>query len=210
MEWDADFVFQVKCTIFWLNRGLTVYLYLCEPDFPKSTYAVQKYLENHLTPGAVLLTSVPPTKGWKLTVNALKKFPTQSLKGIFDMTALYNDIEFYRKTLFNDRISEKEALVYQNQMCEESLKALLEITGASSINIDKVKNNTPPLLNIVANNDKLIPAHIGHDIGIAYGINNIHFPEMSHNVMLDPDWEKVANTIVSWIQSLEGNIKKSA
>ena len=37
----TNFDFQVKSTIFWLNRGLTVYLYLYEPDFPKSTY---KYL----------------------------------------------------------------------------------------------------------------------------------------------------------------------
>ena len=33
----TDFVLQVKCTIFWLNRGLMVYLDLYAPDFPKST-----------------------------------------------------------------------------------------------------------------------------------------------------------------------------
>ena len=32
-----DFVFKVKCTIFWLNIGLRVYLDLYRPDFPKST-----------------------------------------------------------------------------------------------------------------------------------------------------------------------------
>ena len=33
----TDFVLQVKCTIFWLNRGMRVYLGLYAPDFPKST-----------------------------------------------------------------------------------------------------------------------------------------------------------------------------
>ena len=33
----TDFVLKVKCTIFWLNRGLMVYLDLYAPDFPKST-----------------------------------------------------------------------------------------------------------------------------------------------------------------------------
>ena len=37
----TDFVLQVKCTIFWLNSGLMVYLDLYAPDFPKST---SKYL----------------------------------------------------------------------------------------------------------------------------------------------------------------------
>ena len=33
----TDFVLQVKYPIFWLNRGLRVYLDLYAPDFPKST-----------------------------------------------------------------------------------------------------------------------------------------------------------------------------
>ena len=33
----TDFVLQVKFTIFWLNRGLRVYLDLYASDFPKST-----------------------------------------------------------------------------------------------------------------------------------------------------------------------------
>ena len=43
---DPDFVAQVKSTIFWLNRGLRVFLDLKEPDFqlPISMFFVQKYL----------------------------------------------------------------------------------------------------------------------------------------------------------------------
>ena len=33
----TDFVFQMKCTIFWLTIGLRVYLGLYVPDFPKNT-----------------------------------------------------------------------------------------------------------------------------------------------------------------------------
>ena len=36
-----DFVVQVKCTIFWLNRGLRIYLNFVMAYFPKST---SKYL----------------------------------------------------------------------------------------------------------------------------------------------------------------------
>ena len=38
---DPDFVVEVKCTIFWLNKGLRLYFDLFAPDFPKST---SKYL----------------------------------------------------------------------------------------------------------------------------------------------------------------------
>ena len=37
----TDFVFQVKCTIFWLKRGLRVHLDLYAPEFPNS---ISKYL----------------------------------------------------------------------------------------------------------------------------------------------------------------------
>ena len=38
---DPDFVVQVKCTIFCLNRDLRVYFDLDAPDFPKNN---AKYL----------------------------------------------------------------------------------------------------------------------------------------------------------------------
>ena len=34
---DSDLVFQVKCTIFWINRDLRVHLDLYAPNFPRST-----------------------------------------------------------------------------------------------------------------------------------------------------------------------------
>ena len=34
---EPDFVVQVKCSIYWLNRVLRVFLDLYTPDFPKST-----------------------------------------------------------------------------------------------------------------------------------------------------------------------------
>ena len=37
----TDFIFQVKCTMFWIKRGLRVHLDLYAPDFPKCT---SKYL----------------------------------------------------------------------------------------------------------------------------------------------------------------------
>ena len=43
-----NFVVEVKCTIFWRNRGLRVCLDLYAPDFqkvPRSSCFVQKYLE---------------------------------------------------------------------------------------------------------------------------------------------------------------------
>ena len=36
--WALTLFFQVKCTIFWLNRCLRVYFDLYAPYFPKSTY----------------------------------------------------------------------------------------------------------------------------------------------------------------------------
>ena len=39
--WDVDFILQLKLAIFFLNKGLNVYLDLCAPDFPKSS---SKYL----------------------------------------------------------------------------------------------------------------------------------------------------------------------
>ena len=48
MDPVTDFVVKVKCTIFWLNRGLRIYLDMYVLDFQKSTSKHLSYLRTLL------------------------------------------------------------------------------------------------------------------------------------------------------------------
>ena len=52
---DCDYVFQVKCTIFWLNRGVRVYFNLYAPDFSRGEVTNGRVCFNGVIP-SVLIT----------------------------------------------------------------------------------------------------------------------------------------------------------
>ena len=38
----------------------------------------------------------------------------------------------------------------------------------------------------------------------AYGVEPVMFETMAHDMMLEPDWRKLADTILAWVETLEG------
>jgi hypothetical protein len=74
----TDFALQEKCTIFWLNIGLRVYLDLYVPDFPKSTFKYFLYPSNfspkHPLLEAFLLIKTPQTCKNRFGPKKIEKF----------------------------------------------------------------------------------------------------------------------------------------
>ena len=38
----------------------------------------------------------------------------------------------------------------------------------------------------------------------AYGVEPVMFKTMAHDMMLEPDWRKLADAILAWVETLEG------
>ena len=78
---DPDFVSGVKCTLLWLNIGLSVHLDLYAAGFPKSTYkyfssAKYFFLKYHVLAIIQIYcqTSIEPKHGQLLSNNEVNAF----------------------------------------------------------------------------------------------------------------------------------------
>jgi alpha-beta hydrolase superfamily lysophospholipase len=61
------------------------------------------------------------------------------------------------------------------------------------------KAKRTPLLVIGAENDTVIFPNLVKNTARAYGTTAKIFPDMAHDVMLEAGWERVAKTILNWL-----------
>lgn len=58
----------------------------------------------------------------------------------------------------------------------------------------------PPMLILGAEHDMLIPPDQVHMTAMTYGGEAEIFPDMGHGMMLERDWEQVAERIAGWLE----------
>jgi pimeloyl-ACP methyl ester carboxylesterase len=162
-------------------------------------FIAQKYLEKHHEhPAAVLLTPVPPTGLWSSTFVILKKRPLVILKALAGLS-LYPVVEtpeLARWSLFSDDFPNGLLGKYHAMMQDESFRSYLDELGLNLVRTKRVKT---PLLVIGAENDAVIKHWMVRRTANLYGTQAVIFPNMAHDVMLETDWEKVAETILKWL-----------
>jgi pimeloyl-ACP methyl ester carboxylesterase len=162
-------------------------------------FITQKYLEKHHEhPAAVLLTPVPPTGLWPSTFVILKERPFVILKSLASLS-LYPVVEtpeVTRWSLFSDDFPTELLEKYHAIMQDESFRSYLDELGLNLVHTKRVKT---PLLVIGAENDAVIKHWMVRRTANLYGTQAVIFPDMAHDVMLETGWERVAETILKWL-----------
>ncbi len=161
---------------------------------------VQKYLESHHAPAAVLLASVPPNGITRFLVRCVKRHPwpmarslavTRSLRGIAGTP------EMAREIFFSESASDPDVARYTAQLCEEyAARIALDLLW---LNLPKTDLVTAPLLVLGAENDVCFTQAEVRATAAAYRTEAEMYPGMSHDMMLDPGWADVAERIQAWL-----------
>lgn len=162
-------------------------------------FITQKYLETHIAPAAVVLTSVPPYGLWPSTFALLRRHPLVVLKVLVKLR-MYPVVEtaaLAQDALFSLDMPAEQAAAYQKRFNDESFRAYLDELGLNLVHPRKVKT---PLLVIGAEKDNVISQKAVRDTAKAYGVSAEMFPDMAHDVMLESGWEAVAKRIVEWLK----------
>jgi hypothetical protein len=94
----------------------------------------------------------------------------------------------------------KRLLKYYKKLNDESFRMFIDLLGLSLAHPKKVKT---PLLILGAENDNAITPGQVHVTARAYGVTAEIFPNMAHDMMLEPDWESVARRILDWLKEKE-------
>lgn len=162
-------------------------------------FVVQKYLEVSPAPAGVLLASMPPRGGLGSGMRWMKQHPWHSLKMTITGKSLpyVNTPELARERFFSAHTPDALVTAYAARLEEASSRA-----GTDSVmNMARPKRVTTPLLVLGGYDDG---AHTRKEVrttASAYRTEAEFFPDMGHNMMLEPGWAAVAERMDSWFGS---------
>lgn len=165
-------------------------------------FIIQKYLEDHTTPGAVLLSSPPPGGFLPAAIRVARRHPLLFAKVNITLS-LYKLVEtpsLAREAFFSFDFPDDLLLDYWEQMQEESYRAFLDMAGLDLPNPAKVK--TPMLVLGAERDNMLLPDEI-RATARAYKTQAHIIPGVAHNSMLELGWQDVAEQILFWLKERE-------
>lgn len=164
---------------------------------------IQKYLESHHhIPAAVLLASIPPQGIWRAAIISAMKFPLTFLKAnlTLKLSPLVSTPAKARYQFFSQDMPEEQVVRYQRQMNEESF---LEFLDVLLLNLPKPQLVTTPMLVMGGEKDTAFTPHLVQSTAKAYRTTARIFPNMAHGMMLEKEWQQVADEMVAWIKQCQ-------
>lgn len=158
---------------------------------------VQKFLERHDAPAAVLMASVPPQGLWSSAMGLMLQPPglLQDLHAL--MGGGHPRMESLGEALFHQPVEESRLMEYYRRCQPESHRAVWDMTLFNLPHTAAM--HRPPMLVLGAAHDRLIPPSLVEMTARTYGLPAEIFPELGHAMMLERDWGKVALRIAAWL-----------
>lgn len=163
-------------------------------------FVIQKYLEDHDVPGAVLLSSPPPVGLWRTTLKIARRRPFLFAKVNLSLSLLpvIATPELAREAFFSADFPDEELQGYWRLMQDESYMAFLDMVALDLPRPVKVKT---PLLILGAARDNMLGAGDLEATARAYHTRFEIISEVAHNSMLERRWQTVAERILVWLTS---------
>ncbi len=161
---------------------------------------LQKYLETHPAAGVVLLASEPPGGLIPATLRIIRRHPLAFLKANLTLS-LYPVVdtpEKCRDLLFSKHLDEARLMTYFERIQDESYRVYLDTLF---LNLPRARPMETPMLVLGATEDKAISVKEVHATARAYDVEAEIFPDMGHNMMLEPGWRQVAERILRWLRN---------
>ena len=163
-------------------------------------FVVQKYLESHDAPAAVLLASAPPRGIAGFLLRRFQRHPWNTARNMATAKSLRSvggTPELARESFFSELTPDADVERYAAQLGEEYLgRFVLEMLW---LNRPRTNLVTAPLLVLGAEDDICFTPKEVHATAGAYHTEAEIFPKMGHDMMLEPGWAAVAERIHAWL-----------
>jgi pimeloyl-ACP methyl ester carboxylesterase len=165
-------------------------------------FVVQKYLEAHDAPAGVLVASVPTSGAGRFMLRGMKRHPWHAIRSTVTTRSLhgYNTPKLAREYFYSPHTPESDVVRYAARLDEEfSGKITRDMV---LLNLPKPGQVTIPLLVLGAEWEGCITQEEVRATARAYRTEAEIFPNMGHNMMVEPGWETVAQRIHIWLETL--------
>jgi pimeloyl-ACP methyl ester carboxylesterase len=161
-------------------------------------FIIQKYLEDHDAPAAVLLSSASPAGLLPTAIRTARRQPwvfakvnlTMSLQPFIATPQLVGE------AFFSNDLPDELLLEYWKQTQDDSFMAFLDMVALDLPEPGKVKT---PLLVLGAARDNMIAPREIEATARAYNTRAEIIPDVAHNSMLEMGWQTVAERILAWL-----------
>lgn len=159
---------------------------------------VQKYLESHSCPGAVLMASFPPRGTVAAVARLAVRHPIELLKVnlLLRLRPFIASSNLVRELFFAPDTPQEIVDGCFELLQDESYLAFLD----TMMVLPRPRRIRAPVLVLGAECDAFFTADETRSIARAYRTEVETFARMGHDMMLDKDWHKVADRVDSWIR----------
>ncbi|MEW6163708.1 MAG: alpha/beta hydrolase [Pseudomonadota bacterium] len=168
-------------------------------------FVVQKYLERHAAPAAVLMCSVPPQGLASSAVSMF--FGKPSL--LVDLNRMMNGgpvaLDSLRQALFAQPVGPDDLARYLRLAQPESHRAVWDMMLFNLPHVARVLASLPrgrdDLLVVGAEHDLIVPPSLVEMTARSYGVAATIHAGMGHGLMLERDWERPARHLADWLRA---------
>ena len=159
---------------------------------------VQKYLETHQAPAAILLASVPPSGVLRTTLSIARRHPLPFLKAntTLQLYPIVGTPALTREAFFPASMSDEDVQRYFTLIQNESYRAFLDMMAFSLPRPGRVKT---PMLVLGGELDTIFTPKEVRATARAYNTEATIFPFMAHDMMVGSGWQDVADHMLRWL-----------
>jgi pimeloyl-ACP methyl ester carboxylesterase len=165
-------------------------------------FIIQKYLEDHDAPAAVLLSSPSPAGLLPTAIRSARRQPWVFAKVnlTLSLLPLIATPQLVGEAFFSNDLPDEQLLEYWKQTQDDSFMAFLDMVALDLPKPEKVKT---PLLVLGAAQDNMIGPGEIEATARAYNTQAEIIPGVAHNSMLEQRWQSVAERILVWLDERE-------
>jgi pimeloyl-ACP methyl ester carboxylesterase len=162
-------------------------------------HVVQKYLETHTAPAAVLLAPVPKRGILGFVMRYTRRHPITFLKFLVTLKPYHavSTPELTKEAFFSPDAAEEKVAECYARLQNESYRATMDMFFLNLPKPKRVKKT--PILVLGAADDLVFSIKEEEDTAFAYGLRAEVCPDMAHDMMLEEDWQDVADRIIVWL-----------
>jgi pimeloyl-ACP methyl ester carboxylesterase len=161
---------------------------------------VQRCMHKIDAAGLVLMAPVPPEGllGSSFALAARDPMLFGEINLMQHLHPSYATLQGVRRAVFSERIPDEEIGRHLARMQPESQRAVFDLSWPQQFFIGRASR--VPALVLGGEHDAFFPPGTVESTARTRGVTPEIFPDMAHAMMLEPDWQRVADRIIDWLR----------
>jgi pimeloyl-ACP methyl ester carboxylesterase len=154
---------------------------------------LQRYLENHQLPGAVLLATLPSSGMFQMMVRFTRRHPLDALIQILTLNLSFKAPEIAQELFLNPK-TKIDVPAFHKRLVRESLGPQRLMYPLTKVNAEKT-----PVLVVGAENDIIFSIAEQESTAKKYNGKCVIIKNQAHNLMMESAWQETADVINAWL-----------